>query len=42
MKSINRNKWVTRGDEDVSEVREGLDVMTEVHIAFCDVARFRS
>ena len=39
---INRNEQVARGDEDISEVCEGLDVMTEVHIACCDIARFGS
>ena len=29
-KNINRNEWVARGSEGVSE---RLDVMTEVHIA---------
>jgi len=41
-KNINRNKQVARGDKDISEVCEGLDVMTEVHIAHCDVVRFGS
>ena len=42
VKSINKNEQVARGDEDISEVCKGLDVMTEVHIAHCDIVRFRS
>ena len=30
----------SKGSEDVSKVHEGLDVMTELHIARYDIARF--
>ena len=39
---INRNERVARGDDDISKIREGLDVMTEADIAHCDVVRFGS
>ena len=38
-KSINGNKRVARGDKDISKVCEGLDVMTELHTVYCDMAR---
>ena len=39
---IIRDERVARGDEDISKVHEGLDVMTEAHIACCDIVRFGS